>query len=103
MAHAQDSFNQAVDKAPLQNAALPLVGNVSARALIKTGDLRSDLQDQLTHRVRWTETIQFMVTQGISTFIEMGNGTVLTGLLKRISRDALGINLGTPDDFAKLA
>jgi len=60
------------------------------------------LQDQLTHRVRWTESIQWMIAQGVTTFIELGSGTVLTGLLKRIDREALGFNLGTPADFEKL-
>jgi [acyl-carrier-protein] S-malonyltransferase len=103
MSMAQTSFNQAVADAPITKAVVPLVGNVTASPLIQADQVRADLQAQLTHRVRWTETIQFMISQGITTFIEMGNGTVLTGLLKRINRDATGINLGTPDDFAKLA
>jgi [acyl-carrier-protein] S-malonyltransferase len=103
MSMAQASFNQAVADAPITRAVVPLVGNVTARPLVQAGQVRADLQAQLTHRVRWTETIQFMISEGISTFIEMGNGTVLTGLLKRIDRDATGINLGTPADFAKLA
>jgi [acyl-carrier-protein] S-malonyltransferase len=103
MATCQASFNQAVREAPITDAMVPLVGNVGAVPLVKADQIRADLQAQLTHRVRWTETIQFMISQGISTFVEMGNGTVLTGLLKRINRDAEGINLGTPADFAKLA
>jgi [acyl-carrier-protein] S-malonyltransferase len=103
MSMAQTSFNQAVADAPIAHAVVPIVGNVTARPLVQASQVRADLQAQLTHRVRWTETIQFMISQGISTFIEMGNGTVLTGLLKRINRDAIGINLGTPADFAKLA
>jgi [acyl-carrier-protein] S-malonyltransferase len=103
MSMVQASFNQAVADAPITRAIVPLVGNVTARPLVQAGQVRADLQAQLTHRVRWTETIQFMISKGISTFIEMGNGTVLTGLLKRINRDATGINLGTPADFAKLA
>ena len=103
MSMAQASFNQAVADAPITRAVVPLVGNVTASPLVQAGQVRADLQAQLTHRVRCTETIQYMISQRISTFIEMGNGTVLTGLLKRINRDATGINLGTPDDIAKLA
>jgi len=102
MTTAQAGFNQAVADAPVTRALVPIVGNVTASPLVQASQVRADLQAQLTHRVRWTETIQFMISQGISTFIEMGNGTVLTGLLKRINRDATGINLGTPSDFAKL-
>jgi [acyl-carrier-protein] S-malonyltransferase len=102
MSMAQASFNQAVAEAPITPAVVPLVGNVTASPLLQADQVRADLQAQLTHRVRWTETIQFMVSQGITTYIEMGSGTVLNGLLKRISRDAIGINLGAPLDFAKL-
>jgi [acyl-carrier-protein] S-malonyltransferase len=103
MAHAQSRFNLAVDAAPMMDPALPLLGNVSAQPLTRASQIRADLQDQLTHRVRWTETIQFMIAQGVSVFIEMGNGSVLTGLLKRINREATAINLSNPADFAKLA
>jgi [acyl-carrier-protein] S-malonyltransferase len=103
MATCQASFNQAVREAPITDAVVPLVGNVGALPLVLADQIKADLLAQLTHRVRWTETIQFMISQGISTFVEMGNGTVLTGLLKRINQDAAGINLGTPADFAKLA
>jgi [acyl-carrier-protein] S-malonyltransferase len=103
MALAQERFNQAVIEAPFEKAVIPLVGNVTASPLLQTDQVRADLQAQLTHRVRWTETIHFMIHQGISTFIEMGSGSVLTGLLKRITREAIGINLGTPTDFTQLA
>ncbi len=102
MSMAQASFNQAVAEAPIARPVIPLVGNVTAGPLEQADQVRADLQAQLTHRVRWTETIQFMSSQGITTFIEMGSGTVLTGLLKRIVREAAGINLSTPADFAKL-
>ncbi len=102
MSQAQVGFIQAVEVAPLVDPLLPLVGNVTASPLSTAQALRQDLQDQLTHRVRWTESIQWMIARGVTTFIELGSGTVLTGLLKRIDREALGLNLGTPADFEKL-
>lgn len=102
MVQAQAGFIQAVEAAPFTDPVFPLVGNVTASPLTTAKALRQDLQNQLTHRVRWTESVQWMLAQGVTTFIELGSGTVLTGLLKRIDRDALGINLGTPADFEKL-
>ena len=102
MSQAQLGFIQAVEAAPLVDPVLPLIGNVTASPLSTAQALRQDLQDQLTHRVRWTESIQWMIAQGVTTFIELGSGTVLTGLLKRIDREALGLNLGTPADYEKL-
>jgi [acyl-carrier-protein] S-malonyltransferase len=102
MEGAQIDFNQAVDQAPIRNPELPVVGNVSASPLRDAGQVRADLQAQLTSRVRWTESIQNMINQGVTTFVELGSGNVLTGLLKRIDRQAQGINLGTVADFEKL-
>jgi [acyl-carrier-protein] S-malonyltransferase len=102
MSQAQAGFIQAVENAPLVDPVLPLVGNVTASPLSTAQALRQDLQDQLTHRVRWTESIQWMIAQGVTVFMELGSGSVLTGLLKRIDREALGFYLGTPADFEKL-
>ena len=102
MASAQEKFNQAVQKAGLTNPSIPLVGNVSAQPLRTAAEINLDLQGQLMNRVRWTESIQFMAQNGIDTFIELGSGSVLVGLIKRIARDATGINLDNPENFTKL-
>jgi [acyl-carrier-protein] S-malonyltransferase len=60
-------------------------------------DIRAELGAQLTSTVRWTETIQSMLAQGIDTFIELGPKDVLTGLLKRIDRSARRINLNNSE------
>ena len=102
MTHAQADFNRAVDAAPLRQPRVPVVGNVTAAPLATAEDIRADLRAQLTSCVRWTESIQFMRAQGVDTFIELGSGNVLCGLLKRIDRKAKRIALGKPDDFEKL-
>jgi [acyl-carrier-protein] S-malonyltransferase len=102
MSQAQAGFFQAVDSAPLVDPIFPLIGNVTARPLSTAQAVCQDLQNQLTHRVRWTESIQWMLAQGVTTFVELGSGTVLTGLLKRIDREAIGLNLAAPADFEKL-
>jgi len=103
MRHAQETFNQGVNAAPIADPIVPLIGNVTALPLKNKTEIRKDLQDQLTHRVRWTETIQWMSAQNVTTYIEMGSGSVLTGLVKRIDRQANCFALGTPEDFEKLA
>jgi [acyl-carrier-protein] S-malonyltransferase len=102
MAHAQSDFNKAVDATPISVPQIPLVGNVSALPLTSIEQVRSDLQAQLRSRVRWTETIQYLRAQGVETFIEIGNGEVLSGLVKRIDRNTERIALGSPFDFEKL-
>ncbi len=103
MAHAQDSFNQAVELVNFLDPVIPIIGNVNAKPLINSGKIREDLRAQLNSRVRWTETIQFMISRGVSIFIEIGNNSVLSGLLKRIDRNAQGISIGNPDDLGKLS
>jgi [acyl-carrier-protein] S-malonyltransferase len=102
MAHAQAGFNRAVEAAPFAEPIIPLVGNVTATAYTTAAQIRADLQAQLNSRVRWTETIQFMAAQGITTIIELGSGSVLAGLIKRIAREVNAISLGAPGDFQKL-
>jgi [acyl-carrier-protein] S-malonyltransferase len=103
MVSAQEEFFHAVVLAPIKDATIPLVGNVDAKPISDEVDLSADLQGQLTSRVRWADSIRAMREAGISTFIELGTGSVLTGLLKRIDADALGIALGEPADFEKFA
>lgn len=103
MAAAQVDFTQAVEAAPLQDPHIPILGNVTALPLSTAQEIRLDLQAQLSSRVRWTESVQTMVSQGVTTFLELGSGTVLTGLLKRISRDSSGVSLGSPADFQGIA
>lgn len=102
MAHAQAGFNQAVEAAQIADPSLPLVGNVAARPLTTAAAIRADLQAQLNSRVRWTETIQWMAGQGIDTYLELGSGSVLGGLVKRIQPEATCLALRTPEDFQKL-
>ncbi len=102
MTHAQAAFNKAVETAPLAQPQLPIIGNVSASPLTRVAHIEDDLKGQLTARVRWTESIQYMIAHGVTTFVELGPGNVLSGLLRRIDRSVKGIPMGTPKDFAQL-
>jgi len=101
MASIQAEWDAAVAAVPLVEAAVPVVGNVTAKPMTRADEFRADLRAQLTCRVRWTETIQFMLAQGVMTFLELGSGNVLTGLLKRIDESPAGWALGKPEDFEK--
>jgi [acyl-carrier-protein] S-malonyltransferase len=102
MDHAQSGFNQAVDSTQFTAPNTPVIGNVKARPLQKVDEIRNDLQDQLHSRVRWTESIQYLRSKGVTTFIELGSNKVLTGLLKRIDRQTTGLFLGEPEDLSTL-
>ena len=98
----QAEWNQAVDHAEFSNPVIPVVGNVHA-SIIKTADeARADVKSQMQSRVKWTETIRNMSEAGITSFVEVGTGTVLGGLVKRIASDAINYPLGNPQDFEAL-
>ena len=102
MSTSQDDFNNSIASAGIKNSYVPVIGNVTAKPLLDADDIRNDLHNQLTHRVRWTESINYLVSEGVSDFIEIGNGSVLCGLIKRIDRNVVAIPLGTPEDFQRL-
>ena len=99
MASAQSSFNEAVESSQIQDPVIPLLGNVEALPLTTAGEIKSDLRAQLSSRVRWTESIQEMSARGVDIYLEMGSGSVLLGLVKRIDRDATRIPFGTLNDI----
>jgi [acyl-carrier-protein] S-malonyltransferase len=78
----------------------PLVANVEAKAVTDPEAIRSDLVAQVTATVRWRESVTFMSQHGVTRFIELGAGKVLTGLIKRIVEGATTINIGAPADIA---
>ncbi len=99
MASAQREFAQRVADTPLQNPAFPVIANVTAQPLRTPAEIREELVAQLTGSVRWTDSIRFLLDQGVKQVIEIGSGSVLTGLVKRIDRQAERRNVSTWDDL----
>ena len=95
----QKEWDQAVDAAMFNPIVIPIVGNVSATEVNTVDGLRGEVKSQMQSRVRWTESIKWMSAQGISTYIEVGSGSVLGGLVKRIAEGVVTLQLGTPLDF----
>ena len=98
----QNEWNEAVNAAGVKDAQIQIIGNVIAKSIQSAADLRADIQSQMQSRVRWTETIQLLAGQGITTFLEVGTGNVLLGLIRRINSSAIGYPLGNPTDYLAL-
>jgi [acyl-carrier-protein] S-malonyltransferase len=77
---------------------VPLVANVTAAPVTDPAEIRKLLVAQVTGTVRWRESMQYMAGQGVTLFIELGAGKVLTGLLKRIVDTATGIGVAVPGE-----
>ncbi len=91
MATVVDEFRAAVEATPFQTPSVAVVGNVTARPLASTADIRAELAAQLTQPVRWTSSIRWMIEQGITRFVEVGPKDVLTKLVQRIDGSAEAI------------
>jgi [acyl-carrier-protein] S-malonyltransferase len=102
MGHAQAEFNVAVDEINYQTPNIPIIGNVSAKPLSTIEEIRTDLKAQLTNRVRWTESMQYLLANDVESTLELGTGAVLSGLMKRIDRKLPRFNIGSPADIEKL-
>ncbi|MEW6031165.1 MAG: ACP S-malonyltransferase [Chloroflexota bacterium] len=102
MASIQEEWNAAVQAVEMKDAEIPIVGNVHAKPMTAAADLRADIMAQMQSRVRWTESVQWMSANGIRSFVEVGSGSVLIGLIKRIAPSAVGQALGGPADFEAL-
>ena len=94
MAVIADEFASAVDSAPIGDAAIPLVANVSASPITRADDIRAELKAQLTSSVRWTDSMRYVIAQGVARVVEVGPKNVLTGLLRRIDRQVIMMNVG---------
>ncbi len=91
---AVSGLAQALSRANLSDTALPIISNITATPLTKAEDLRSELSEQLAAPVQWIRTIEYLSDAGITTFIEIGPGQALTGMIKRIVKGARVINIG---------
>lgn len=99
MAIIQDEFAMALADALISAPSIPVIGNVHARELVSADDIRADLQAQLTERVRWVESVRNMIGLGMQSFVEVGSGKVLLGLIRRINSTVSGFQLGNPENF----
>ena len=103
MASAVGQFGESLEKTDIQMVRIPVYANVTAVSVSDADEIRKLLHHQLTHTVRWTETIQNMIKDGVSRFVEVGAGKILTGLVRRIDRDVEVKQCGTVEELESLA
>ncbi len=103
MAPAAQGLATALASADLRDAAIPIISNISATPLTHADDLRVELAQQIVSPVQWTRSVQYLVEQGVTTFVEIGAGQVLAGLIKRIAKGATVLSVSTAADLAPVA
>ncbi|MBN1319036.1 MAG: ACP S-malonyltransferase [Anaerolineales bacterium] len=103
MRTASTAFSSIVRQVKLDEPSTPIIGNTTARELANVNEIRAEMVSQLTGSVRWTESMQYLLEKGVTNFIEIGAGGVLTGLMKRIDRGAKRLAVQDESDIAGLA
>ena len=102
MASASAAFQRAIDATNFEAPKAQVLGNVSAAPLNSVDDIRQEIKQQLMQAVRWTDSMQSIIASGADTFIEIGAGTVLSGLMRRIDRKTSRISLNTVEAMENL-
>ena len=86
-------MTRALDLVSFSDAAVPIVANSSAKPVITAGEVREELVWQLCHCVHWLKSVEYMVGSGVSTFVEIGPGKVLSSLVRRIEPSVSAVTL----------
>lgn len=102
MKEAGEKLEQVLQEIELSPLRIPYVTNVTAEYVKEIGDTRKLLKEQVASSVRWQQSMERMIADGVTTFIEIGPGRTLAGFLKKISRDVKVINIASWEDQEKL-
>jgi [acyl-carrier-protein] S-malonyltransferase len=100
MKPAQDRLAAELARVPFRDPEVPLVNNVDARVVRDGAACRDGLVRQVSGAVRWQESVEVLAREGVDVFVEVGPGTVLSGLVRKIVRDARVLNVDSPESLA---
>ncbi len=102
MQPAAEGLVKNIDAAVFSKITIPIIGNVTALPLTTAEEIKTELKKQLLNPVLWQRSVEYMISQGVTTFIEIGPGKVLTGLIKRINKEVTTINIGDLESIKNL-
>jgi [acyl-carrier-protein] S-malonyltransferase len=93
----------AIAERQFSDARIPVISNISARPLHTGAEFRKELAVQIVSPVQWTKTVEFLAAEGVSSFVEIGPGQVLSGLIKRIAKGATTYSVSSAADVERVA
>ncbi len=102
MEPAKLGLQEAVDHLEFKHPRVPIVANCTGEPVTTAGDVKQELVSQISSCVQWKRSIEYMIKSGVSRFIEVGPGTALSGMVKRIDRHARVDSVGDIDSILKL-
>jgi [acyl-carrier-protein] S-malonyltransferase len=101
MQPAAAGLAQAIEQTEVHDATIPLIGNIHAVPLTEAQALREELAQQIAASVQWIRTIEYLVSVGVTTFLEIGPGQTLAGMVKRIAKGVTTLNISNAADIEK--
>ena len=102
MNSAAEGLVKAVSACKFLHSDIPVVTNVTAEPVSGAEELKQGILKQVCDCVRWQPSVEYMIDAGVSTFVEIGPGQVLTGLIKRINRNVDLINVNSCDSITRM-
>lgn len=99
---AGEKLGGVLDEVTIQDIQIPYIANVTADYVQDCGQVKELLKKQVSSSVRWQQTIERMIADGVDTFVEIGPGKTLSGFMRKISRDVKTINIEKLEDMEKL-
>ncbi len=103
MAPAAERLTPELRAVSTRDPRVPVIANVDARPRSTAGASVDALISQVSSPVRWEDSVKYLASSGVTTYIEVGPGTVLSGLVRKIHKDATVLNLQAPEDLGALA
>ncbi len=101
MQPAADRLKEVLDTITIHDAKIPVMANINAKSETKASEIRENLVQQAAHPVLWEDSVRAMMADGVDTYIEVGPGKVLTGMLRKIDRSLKGENVEDPASLEK--
>ncbi|RCW50082.1 ACP S-malonyltransferase [Paenibacillus prosopidis] len=95
MKPAADNLQSTLAGIEMRDASIPVVANVTARFATAADDIRGLLVEQVSSPVLWEDSVRYLIEQGVDTFVEIGSGTVLAGLIKKIDKNVRIISVNS--------
>ncbi len=102
MSPAAEGLAKAVSKCEFYHPKIPVVANVTGQPKSTAEEVKEGILKQVCDCVRWQPSVEYMINAGVSTFIEIGPGQVLTGLIKRINRDVKLVNINSLESIGEM-
>lgn len=102
MQYASDELQKEINTYDINDLKIPVIANYTAREIIKKEEVKESIIKQIINPVRWQESIEYIKAKGVDTFIEIGPGNVLSGLIKKVDKNLKIYNIEKISDLEKL-